>query len=624
MLSGKDTGDNSEPTRAYHAMSIMTADMATLPKGRLARNPHHTIARANTSKMRTYISLCWISVCSRTRQQSVAGSSGNSNHLTCSTTTFTLTHYQAYYPVTSSAVVHSCLDMKAPLLSFAEVDVGAATSSSKYATSNTAVLHPSTVTQRREVPVYALYLLIAVAVISSVLSVTLTVAWAVSLQHGAVSPFVVPAGSSSNSSDCVAVPSTPSAMENVTADQPNVLVPIVPKYPADTLMGQIKSHDLLHILSGLYAVAMNAGNGNRAITGVGFNASIDYLWSQIQSKTNLVNLEKSYFLRTASSTGVSNAFFTASILGKALSFAYPTDFRTYTNTAAVSNSTWATLYFVDAGGCDTGNWTDALGDSPSQPFYAIVYRTTTCTDANRIGFAQFYGATGVILASTIAGQGPAIGTAPVATGLAVISLSNDKSVQLISALDTYGSSGVSIALNLNVQYVHLVITNICGDTPAGDPTSVVLVGGHSDGVARGPGTNDDGSGSVSTLALAIAMTKLMQNTSLNYQPTNMVKFWYDAPTSNPHIPHTARTHCSQPCTYPYMSLADGMLLPLCCCCCSWFGAEEAGLLGSQEVVRVGLQRDNDASARVGSRARDWAIMIDLDMLGSLKSDNTQH
>jgi len=38
-------------------------------------------------------------------------------------------------------------------------------------------------------------------------------------------------------------------------------------------------------------------------------------------------------------------------------------------------------------------------------------------------------------------------------------------------------------------------------------------------------------------------------------------------------------------------------------------------------VRVALQRDNDPSARVGSRAKDWAMMIDLDMLGSLNFVN---
>ena len=455
--------------------------------------------------------------------------------------------------------------MRAPLLSLDVAEAATATSSSAH-------FSTSPLKQRKDVPAYALYLLIAVAVISSVISITLAVAWAVSLRHspaGAIT--VIP---SSSSSTGVAGPVTPvDAADNTTDDEPNVLVPNVPKYPPTTLMGQIKSHDLLHMLSGLYAVAMNYGSGNRAITGPGFNASVDYLMANIQSKTNLVNIERSYFLRAGSNTGVSNAFFSGSIMGKPLTPAvYPTDFRSYSNTGAVSNATAATLYFVDGGGCDAGNWTDALGDSPSQPFYVIVYRLTDCTDNNRIGFASMFGATGIILASTAPSSGPAFGNAPLGTGIAVVSLSNDYSVALINALETYGTSGVSVSVNLNVQYSRIVVSNVCGDTPAGDPTSVVLVGGHSDGVARGPGTNDDGSGSISTLALAIAMTKLMSNASLNYQPVNMVKF-------------------------------------------CWFGAEEQGLLGSQEVVRVGLRRDNDPSAAVGTRARDWAIMIDLDMLG---------
>ena len=471
--------------------------------------------------------------------------------------------------------------MRASLLSIDDSDVDkATTSSSKLDTSAPFASHNSLLKQRREVPAYALYLLVAVAILSSLLSVALCVAWAASVHNGAVVPPVVPHASSSSSSTGVAVPIVPSnAMDNVTADLPNVLVPIVPKYPSTTLMGQIKSHDMLHLLSGLYAVAMNSGGGNRAITGSGFNASVEYLLNQIKTKTNLVNLERSYFLRPGTSSGISNAFFSATVMGKLLAdFVYITDFRTYTNTAAVGNATASTLYFIDGGGCDPGNWTDALGDAPSQPFIVIVYRLSTCTDNNRIGFAQFYGAAGIILASTSPAQGPAAGQAPVATGIAVLSLSYDGSMALINALQTYGSSGVSVSVNIDVQYTHIVVSNICGDVPAGDPTSVVLVGGHSDGVARGPGTNDDGSGSVATLALAIAMTNLMNNASLNYKPVNMVKF-------------------------------------------CWFGAEEQGLLGSQEVVRVGLQRDNDPNAIDGSRARDWAIMIDLDMLGSLNYQN---
>jgi len=115
------------------------------------------------------------------------------------------------------------------------------------------------------------------------------------------------------------------------------------------------------------------------------------------------------------------------------------------------------------------------------------------------------------------------------------------------------------------------VSNVCGNTPRGDPTSTILVGGHSDGVAAGPGTNDDGSGSMTTMHLAISLSKLLANAS--YPLVNMVKF-------------------------------------------CWFGGEEQGLLGSRELVRVGVLANNDSSAPVGSRAKDWAIMIDLDMLGS--------
>ena len=412
--------------------------------------------------------------------------------------------------------------MKAALLSFDDAETGA--SSSKLNSSSLSSPPRSSLKQRKEVPAYALYLLIAVALISSLVSVVLAVAWAVNVSHAAGTPAVLPAASSSTGAAGGSFEPSSMLAENTT-DLPNVLVPIVPKYPADTLMGQIKSHDLLHLLSGLYAVAMNYGGGNRAITGSGFNASVDYLMYQIRTQTNLVNVERSYFLRPGSNSGISNAAMTASIMSKALTFAYLTDFRFYSNTGAYSNASAVTLYHVLNGGCEAGNWTDALGDEPSQPFFAIVYRTPACTDNNRIGFAQMYGAAGIVLASLDPGQGPAIGSAPLATGIAVVAVSNDAALQLINALDTYGSSGVSVSVNVQVQYTHIVVSNICGDIPAGDKTSVVLVGGHSDGVARGPGTNDDGSGSIGTLALAIAMTKLMSNKSINYQPINMVKFW---------------------------------------------------------------------------------------------------
>ncbi|KTR81317.1 hypothetical protein NS277_16545, partial [Novosphingobium barchaimii] len=44
--------------------------------------------------------------------------------------------------------------------------------------------------------------------------------------------------------------------------------------------------------------------------------------------------------------------------------------------------------------------------------------------------------------------------------------------------------------------------NIIADSVAGDPDDTVVIGAHLDGVAEGPGVNDNGSGSAAVLALA--------------------------------------------------------------------------------------------------------------------------
>jgi Zn-dependent M28 family amino/carboxypeptidase len=50
--------------------------------------------------------------------------------------------------------------------------------------------------------------------------------------------------------------------------------------------------------------------------------------------------------------------------------------------------------------------------------------------------------------------------------------------------------------------------DILAETPNGDPTRVLQVGAHIDGVAAGPGVNDDGSGTAMNLAIAHQILKL--------------------------------------------------------------------------------------------------------------------
>src|SRR3954466_10881110 len=57
-------------------------------------------------------------------------------------------------------------------------------------------------------------------------------------------------------------------------------------------------------------------------------------------------------------------------------------------------------------------------------------------------------------------------------------------------------------LTLRIDY------DIMAETPGGDPTRVLQVGAHIDGVAAGPGINDDGSGTAMNLTIAHQIMKL--------------------------------------------------------------------------------------------------------------------
>ncbi|MBY8847542.1 M28 family peptidase [Saccharothrix sp. MB29] len=99
--------------------------------------------------------------------------------------------------------------------------------------------------------------------------------------------------------------------------------------------------------------------------------------------------------------------------------------------------------------------------------------------------------------------------------------------------------------------------NLIADWPAGDANNVVMVGGHLDSVAAGPGINDNGTGSASILEVALAVR------SSGFQPGKRLRF-------------------------------------------AWWGAEELGLVGSTHYV-------NSLSTTDRSRIRSY---LNFDMTGS--------
>jgi len=181
---------------------------------------------------------------------------------------------------------------------------------------------------------------------------------------------------------------------------------------------------------------------------------------------------------------------------------------------------------------------------------ALVQRGT-CTFAAKAENAQAAGASAVIIfnqGNTPAREGLIIGTlAPFVASIPVVGASFADGV----ALSQPGSqASITLAAPQNItQY------NVIAESKFGDPNSVVMAGAHLDSVQRGPGINDNGSGSAALLEIAQQYAKV--------KPLNKVRF-------------------------------------------AWWGAEEAGLIGSTAYVNGLSQAEKDKIA----------LYLNFDMIGS--------
>ncbi|HEX2053282.1 MAG TPA: M28 family metallopeptidase [Actinomycetota bacterium] len=119
----------------------------------------------------------------------------------------------------------------------------------------------------------------------------------------------------------------------------------------------------------------------------------------------------------------------------------------------------------------------------------------------------------------------------------------------------HGSTGVQARLRVDSVAETRTTQNVIAETPEGAADNVVVVGAHLDSVSRGPGINDNGSGSATLLEVAEEMAKV--------KVRNQVRF-------------------------------------------IWFSAEESGLLGSAHYV----------NSLTPAERGNIALMLNFDMVGS--------
>ena len=137
-----------------------------------------------------------------------------------------------------------------------------------------------------------------------------------------------------------------------------------------------------------------------------------------------------------------------------------------------------------------------------------VMQRGTCGFAVKAANAEAAGASGAVVfnqGNDVPGDdrfGVVLGTlGAFGTGIPVVGTSFEIGEELVNAV------GLELRVNVQTTTVTVDTFNVLASTKKGDPTKQVLVGGHLDGVAEGPGINDNGSGTAAILELAIQLAK---------------------------------------------------------------------------------------------------------------------
>ena len=206
-------------------------------------------------------------------------------------------------------------------------------------------------------------------------------------------------------------------------------------------------------------------------------------------------------------------------------------------------------------GCEDSDFAGFTGD------IALVQRGT-CFFSDKIANAVEAGADAVIIfneGNSPERSGADFGSASFPQDVPVIEMSAAAGAALVAYIEAEATAGRAVSLTVTTSTVseERQSENVIAQTTGGRTDRVVVSGAHLDSVLEGPGINDNGSGSAVQLEIALQMA------ALDIEPVNQVRF-------------------------------------------IWFGAEEAGLVGSAFYVAQLAKAD----------LKDIAVMLNYDMVGS--------
>jgi Zn-dependent M28 family amino/carboxypeptidase len=287
----------------------------------------------------------------------------------------------------------------------------------------------------------------------------------------------------------------------------------------------------------------DANGGNRAAGTSGYDASVDYVVEKMEAAGYDVTLDEFPFTYVAPATLRQTAPITATYETGPFT---GTGYGTVTASVTAVDVNLAPPRDPATSGCEAADFAGfPVGN------IALIQRGTCNFDLKALN-AEAAGASAVIIfnqGNTDLRSGLIVGTlgGPAVVDIPVVGAS-------FAAGEALAQPGSTAFINVPAPEL-ITQVNVIAESRWGNPANVVMAGAHLDSVQAGPGINDNGSGSAAILETAEQMAKV--------KPVNQVRF-------------------------------------------AWWGAEESGLIGSEEYVAGLSQEEQDRIA----------LYLNFDMVGS--------
>ncbi|KAF2640783.1 peptidase [Massarina eburnea CBS 473.64] len=273
----------------------------------------------------------------------------------------------------------------------------------------------------------------------------------------------------------------------------------LPMVDSRKLQNAIKSKALLGGAKVLEKIAFSTPGRNRQMGTLGHNLTTDFLVKELKKLGGYYKVETQTFWAPTFLNGT----------GTLLIDGVKTDsgMFDYTTTGNVT----APIVVVNNLGCTSSDYPSTLSGN-----IALVKRGS-CEFGLKSALAGAAGAKGALIYNNI--QGRLEGTLglpgrPEGEYLPTLGLSNTQGLDFVTQIT--GGATVTATIDVASDIQNRSTVNILATTTHGNSDEVLVLGAHTDSVYRGPGINDDGSGTIGILEVAKALSKYKVNNAVRF------------------------------------------------------------------------------------------------------------